>query len=331
MKKIFTLFSVSLLFTFFNGQTLNPTSSISAPGTADTFKGGYTFAYATSGTPWNGSLISFGGFSNNYDTQISAAYGVGNYISFRTRNGDYNNGAGKWNSWNEFWHSANLNNSTSDFTSRNLSTNGFVDINANGNIPQIRGNGGHIPTGLKFVDDSYTTQGQVKVLAIFKGYTWQKGLGFMRYDAVNRCAGGICDMPFMLYDNGDTQIGIADKTFDVVSKMSVQGNVKVDAKIEAKEVKVTSSPTADFVFEGSYALPKLEEVEKFIKENKHLPEISSAEEMEKEGVNIGEFQIKLLQKIEELTLYSIEQNKQIKLQAEKIEKLEKELSRQKSK
>ncbi len=49
-----------------------------------------------------------------------------------------------------------------------------------------------------------------------------------------------------------------------------------------------------------------------LKKKKHLPEVASAAEMQKEGVNIGDFQIKLLQKIEELTLYSIEQNKQNK-------------------
>ena len=96
--------------------------------------------------------------------------------------------------------------------------------------------------------------------------------------------------------------------------------------MEAKEIKVTTTPTADFVFEEDYNLPKLEDVEKHIKEKKHLPEIASAKEMEKEGVNIGEFQIKLLQKIEELTLYSIEQNKNLKEQAERIKKLEEQLS-----
>lgn len=113
------------------------------------------------------------------------------------------------------------------------------------------------------------------------------------------------------------------------------GNALIHGKFEAKEVKVTLTPTADFVFENEYNLPKLEDVEKHIKEKKHLPEIASAKVMEKEGVNIGEFQIKLLQKIEELTLYSIEQNKQIKnlqeenktlkSQSEKINKLEKQL------
>ncbi|SHM06697.1 hypothetical protein SAMN05444360_107181 [Chryseobacterium carnipullorum] len=113
------------------------------------------------------------------------------------------------------------------------------------------------------------------------------------------------------------------------------GNALLNGKFEAKEVKVTLTPTADFVFENEYNLPKLEDVEKHIKEKKHLPEIASAKVMEKDGVNIGEFQIKLLQKIEELTLYSIEQNKQIKKlqeenktlksQSEKINKLEKQL------
>ncbi|MDP9960364.1 hypothetical protein [Chryseobacterium lathyri] len=113
------------------------------------------------------------------------------------------------------------------------------------------------------------------------------------------------------------------------------GNALIHGKFEAKEVKVTLTPTADFVFENEYHLPKLEDVEKHIKEKKHLPEIASAKVMEKDGVNIGEFQIKLLQKIEELTLYSIEQNKQIKklqeenktlkYQSEKISKLEKQI------
>lgn len=106
-----------------------------------------------------------------------------------------------------------------------------------------------------------------------------------------------------------------------IFKISSSGNASLQGKLEAKEIKVTTTPTADFVFADNYNLPTLEDVEKHIKQKRHLPEIASAKEMEKEGVNIGEFQIKLLQKIEELTLYSIEQNKKIKELEDKIEKL----------
>ncbi|MFT3920001.1 hypothetical protein [Cloacibacterium sp.] len=138
--------------------------------------------------------------------------------------------------------------------------------------------------------------------------------------------------------NGNVGIGTDTPTakFDVTGTSSFSGNMKVNAKVETKEIKVTATPTADFVFAEDYQLPKLEEVEKHIKEKKHLPEIASAKEMEKEGVNVGEFQIKLLQKIEELTLYSIQLNKEnkdlknssdeqeklIKLLIERVEKLE---------
>jgi len=122
-------------------------------------------------------------------------------------------------------------------------------------------------------------------------------------------------------ENGNIGIGVnpPQSKLDVNGKSTFRDNIKVDAKLEAKEIKVTLTPTADFVFEENYDLPKLKDVEKFIKENKHLPEIASAKVMEKEGVNVGEFQIKLLQKIEELTLYVIEQQK-------KIETLENKLS-----
>ncbi|MDE5432614.1 hypothetical protein [Elizabethkingia meningoseptica] len=102
-------------------------------------------------------------------------------------------------------------------------------------------------------------------------------------------------------------------------KWNAEGNVSVANKLEAKEIKVTTTPTADFVFEKTYQLPNLEDVEKHILEKKHLPEIAPAAEMQKEGVNIGDFQIKLLQKIEELTLYSIEQNRLNKEQAKQLQ------------
>lgn len=125
-------------------------------------------------------------------------------------------------------------------------------------------------------------------------------------------------LQFWNYSNDGTMYGSR-------LKLSDDGNMALYGKFEAKEVKVTLTPTADFVFDEDYKLPILDEVEKHIKEKKHLPEIASAAQMEKEGVNIGEFQIKLLQKIEELTLYTIEQNKQLKKLQENNDKLAQEI------
>nr|WP_233174468.1 hypothetical protein [Elizabethkingia sp. ASV34] len=124
------------------------------------------------------------------------------------------------------------------------------------------------------------------------------------------------------WNTPDIRNNISSGNFKEHLRINTNGNASLQGKLEAKEIKVTTTPTADFVFEDTYQLPNLENVEKHIKENKHLPEIASAAEMQKEGVNIGDFQIKLLQKIEELTLYSIEQNKQNKEQQERILKLE---------
>lgn len=99
-----------------------------------------------------------------------------------------------------------------------------------------------------------------------------------------------------LVTTGNVGIGTTTPT----EKLSVNG------KIRAKEVKVETSLWPDYVFKPNYYLRSLHEVEEFIRLNKHLPEIPSASEVEKEGIKLGEMNSKLLQKIEELTLYVIE-------------------------
>jgi len=101
--------------------------------------------------------------------------------------------------------------------------------------------------------------------------------------------------------NGHVNIGTASSLANLI----VAGN------INARSVNVTANAGADFVFEPDYRLRTLAEVEQFIIENKHLPDIAPAECMVRNGVDIGEFQIQLLQKIEELTLYVIELKKEI--------------------
>lgn len=113
-------------------------------------------------------------------------------------------------------------------------------------------------------------------------------------------------------NNGNVGIGT---TPDSDRKLHVEGNVRVTGTLKANEI-VASALGADFVFAPDYRLRPLTEVEQFITANRHLPEIAPAAEMEQNGVNMGELQIQLLQKIEELTLYAIEQQKQIRKQEE---------------
>lgn len=112
------------------------------------------------------------------------------------------------------------------------------------------------------------------------------------------------------------KIGIGTTKPDM--KLTVNGN------IHAKEVKIDLNiPAPDYVFKENYQLRNIEEVERFIKENSHLPEIPSAKEFEQNGVMLAEMDMNLLKKIEELTLYTIQQEKKLKSQDSKIEKLEK--------
>lgn len=102
----------------------------------------------------------------------------------------------------------------------------------------------------------------------------------------------------------------------------------VEGSIGAREVKVESQGWSDFVFNDDYELQDLATLESYILQNKHLPAIPSEKEIITNGINLGEMDKLLLQKIEELTLYLIEQNKQLLLQQDKIEKLEERLGGQ---
>jgi hypothetical protein len=101
-------------------------------------------------------------------------------------------------------------------------------------------------------------------------------------------------------------------------KLAVNGSILSTSVV----VKLVSA-WPDFVFSNSYNLRSLSELEKFIKNKGHLPDVPSAEEVEESGINLGEMDAKLLRKIEELTLYVIEQNKKIENLENKVNILSK--------
>ncbi|NAY93420.1 hypothetical protein GTQ34_16030 [Muricauda sp. JGD-17] len=107
---------------------------------------------------------------------------------------------------------------------------------------------------------------------------------------------------FVFDSNGNMGIGTANPG---AYRLAVNGSIR------AKEIKVETG-WADYVFKEGYDLPTLEEVEKHIKEKGHLMNIPSAKEVEENGIQLGEMNRLLLEKIEELTLYLITQDKAIK-------------------
>ncbi|WP_433627030.1 cell wall anchor protein [Chryseobacterium cucumeris] len=125
-------------------------------------------------------------------------------------------------------------------------------------------------------------------------------------------------------NDGSTYFGIQDAYNGTWVKFFNNAIARFDGKIKAKEVEVKANVWADYVFKKEYQLKSLEDVEKHIIEKGHLPNIPTAQEVLENGINVAEMNSKLLEKIEELTLYSIEQNKQLKFQAEEIKMLRKQ-------
>lgn len=149
-----------------------------------------------------------------------------------------------------------------------------------------------------------------KNLEILSGWDKQLILGTKKYDEYNGS---------VVFPGGKIGIGTTTPEY----KLDVVGTIRT------RELKVDMQG-ADFVFEEDYELRSIEEVEEYVSVNKHLPEIAPAKEMQENGVNQSEMNQKLLQKIEELTLYVIRQNKEQKSQNKEIAILKEEIKQLRS-
>jgi hypothetical protein len=167
-------------------------------------------------------------------------------------------------------------------------------------------NYGIIKTGQAFGVDTNAISTKANVLALMAGNVSNGNVssnnnGTANY--VSKFTGTSTIANSLIYDNGTT-VGIGTTTLDSAYKLAVEGT------IGARKVKVTqAAPWADYVFNDDYKLRPLSEVENYIKTNKHLPEVPSAAQVAKEGIDVGDNQALLLKKIEELTLYMIEMKK----------------------
>lgn len=143
-------------------------------------------------------------------------------------------------------------------------------------------------------------------------YAWQEvaqqtgyaDAGRLRFHYTNRTSPGEHLQSDVLVLHSSGKVGVM--TGDPQYTLDVAGTIR------SCEVKVDlNGGWCDYVFDKDYELRKLEEVEKFIEQNHHLPEVPSEDEVLQNGVNLGDMDAILLKKVEELTLYIIEQNKRI--------------------
>jgi len=219
------------------------------------------------------------------------------------------------------------------FVNKNCGRNVFVCTgDAGGNVALCTGNGGGIVSTGKNIEIGNPTRNLN--VAVNVNATEQQGLeisttqstdygyntkaivnrewtkGFAVYNSTTNTEN------FVVYGNGGAYFAgttIIDGNVGIGTNLSTNTDnfkLSVNGNIRGKKV-VVETGWSDFVFEPSYKLMKLEEVEKFIKENGHLPQIPSAKEIETNGGDVGELMKLQMQKIEELTLYIIEQNKRI--------------------
>lgn len=119
--------------------------------------------------------------------------------------------------------------------------------------------------------------------------------------------------------NNTGNVGIG--TTNPVAKLSVNGTGTFNGKVKCTEVEVLLAAWPDKVFKTGYNLMPLQEVEIFVNKNNHLPGVPSESEVLQNGINVGDMNAILLQKVEELTLYMIQlkkDNDQLKAQIEKL-------------
>lgn len=120
----------------------------------------------------------------------------------------------------------------------------------------------------------------------------------------------------ILIEDKNGFVGIGTNT--PLAKLSVNGNIL------ANEIKIkTNIEVPDYVFDPTYQLPKLSTIEDYVKTHRHLPEIPSAAEIQKDGVDLTQMNLTLLKKVEELTLHAIDNEKKRKELEDKVLQLEK--------
>jgi len=145
-------------------------------------------------------------------------------------------------------------------------------------------------------------------------------------DVVFRSLGGSQNLIFSMPDNnndGKSFIGFADDANGIWLKIFNNKIMRANGTIIASKVMVKTDVWSDYVFNPEYKLKSLSEIDSYIKENRHLPDVPTANEVIEHGIDVAQMNAILLKKVEELTLLMINQNKTIGLLENKINEMHK--------
>jgi hypothetical protein len=209
--------------------------------------------------------------------------------------------------------------------SGNVRVNNYFGVNANGHPDSgrviISHNSSTASPTLKLLESStsdyarleLSNQASARIWHV-AGYNDATTLANDRLNFWNSTGGNVMSL------RGDGRVGIGTLNTATGFKLSVAG------KIICEELKVQLiGAWPDYVFRNDYPLRSLEELESFIQKNQHLPGVLPASEIDGNGVQIGDMQKRSMEKIEELTLYILQQNNKIKSQESRISLLEEKI------
>ncbi|UTN03047.1 tail fiber protein [Flavobacterium bizetiae] len=249
-------------------------------------------------------VIRHGNLNNHFQLQIASSYVENERLFFRKLAGISNP------AWVEL-----ATRGANSFTGNQI-IDGDVVIGTNNNVAKltIQASPDGFPTPLKAISIKgpnspenansardiswdFAAAGSASIRS-YRGNNYDTYLQFLTNP--NSASGNVPQTRLHINDDGNIGIG----TTNPQNKLDVKGT------IHSQEVKVDMEGWSDFVFKKEYNLPTLEDVEKHINEKGHLENIPNEEEVLKNGINLGEINAKLLQKIEEMTLYMIDMKKE---------------------
>jgi len=316
--------------------TVNPQSKLHVEGQGSFGKGGVLTVDWTNETNWGGSAYKWAGYigfnahRSNEDAK-DHYYGTNKYTSkgvfegsnhgfrwlYRSQNNNDSEGQHQLNEYMRLTHNGNLGIGTTSPQAQLVVGNNF-----GASISGASGGNAIFGTNLAI------GQGGNNHNKLYTPYTHNNNYG---YAGVRTSWGRIYFYAEKQNTSANHEVTPTPKM--IINELGYVGIGTIDTKgyklgvkgkIAAEEVKVALyNSWPDYVFEKEYKLPSLKEVENHIAEKGHLQNIPSAKEVNENGIHLGEMNAKLLQKIEELTLYMIEQNKKTELLLKEVTSLKK--------